>query len=255
MNDEQLARYARHILLDEFGFEGQQKLLVAHALIIGVGGLGCAVAPYLAAAGVATLTLVDDDIIALSNLQRQTLFSTSDLGQKKVTIARQRLLQLNPGVDIRALSQRADIALLQALVAQADVVIDCSDNFVTRQAINQVCVESHTPLISGAVVRFGGQISVFDLRMKNTPCYACVFSPAHPFNEESCALMGVFSPAVGLVGATQAAEALKLLSGMEVALASKLLTLNAQTLQWTMMPLQHDPNCPVCGVAPSLPYQ
>ncbi len=247
MDDEQLARYARHILLDEFGFDGQQKLLVAHALIIGVGGLGCAVAPYLAAAGVATLTLVDDDVIALSNLQRQTLFSTRDLGEKKVTIARQRLLELNPNLDIRALPQRADSALLQTLVAQADVVIDCSDNFVTRQAINQACVENDTPLISGAVVRFGGQISVFDRRVKNTPCYACVFSPAQPFNEESCALMGVFSPAVGLVGVAQAAEALKLLSGMEVALASKLLMLNVQTFDWTMMPLQRDPNCPVCG--------
>ena len=252
MNDEQLARYARHILLDEFGFDGQQKLLVAHALIIGIGGLGCAVAPYLAAAGVSTLTLVDDDVIALSNLQRQTLFSSRDLGQKKVTIARQRLLELNPSIDIRALPQRADIALLETLIPQADIVIDCSDNFVTRQVINQVCVKNDKPLISGAVVRFGGQISLFDLRVKNTPCYACVFSPTHPFNEESCALMGVFSPAVGLVGATQAGEALKLLSGMEVALTSKLLMLNAQTLHCKVMPLHRDPNCPVCGDTSSL---
>jgi molybdopterin/thiamine biosynthesis adenylyltransferase len=246
LDDIHLTRYARHILLDDFGIEGQCALLAAQVLVIGVGGLGCAVLPYLATAGIQQLTLVDGDIIEPGNLQRQILFQDNDLGQAKALVAQARLQQLNPSVSIQAIVQRAEQTLLDSLVAKADVVLDCTDNFATRQAINQSCVRYRVPLISGAVMRFAGQASVFDTRSEQSPCYACAFSAEAHLAEENCALMGVFSPAVAMIGAVQAAQALKLLTGIGQPLIGKLLRLDALTLDWTSMQLTRDHDCLVC---------
>lgn len=246
LNDLQLARYARHILLDEFGIEGQQALLAAHVLVIGTGGLGCAVLPYLATAGIGSLTIVDNDVIEPSNLQRQILFQEADIGQLKVFVAQQRLQQLNPTLSVHAITQRADQALINTLVAQADLILDCTDNFLTRQAINQSCVQHRKPFISGSVMRFSGQASVFDLRQPTNPCYACLFPADLEVAEENCALMGVFSPAVAMIGAIQVTEALKLLIGAELSLTGKLLRLDALSLSWTTIQLMRNANCSVC---------
>lgn len=246
LDDVHLTRYARHILLDDFGIEGQCALFAAQVLVIGVGGLGCAVLPYLVTAGVKQLTLVDGDLIEPGNLQRQILFQDQDVGQAKVLVAQARLQQLNPSVSIQAIAQRADQTLLDTLVAEADLVLDCTDNFLTRQAINQSCVRYRVPLISGAVMRFAGQASVFDTRSAQSPCYACAFSAEAHVAEENCALMGVFSPAVAMIGAVQAAQALKLLTGIGQPLIGKLLRLDTLTLDWTSMQLIRDHDCLVC---------
>ncbi|WP_025918160.1 HesA/MoeB/ThiF family protein, partial [Herminiimonas sp. CN] len=227
MNDNQLLRYSRHILLDEIGIEGQEKLLAAHALIIGAGGLGSPAALYLASAGVGTITLVDNDIVDLTNLQRQILHTTGRIGQAKVFSGQQALMQINPEVNVIALNERLQGERLNELVSGASVVLDCSDNFSTRHAINQACVFNKVPLVSGAAIKFDGQISVFDQRQAGAPCYACLFPPDQHYEEVRCSTMGVFAPLVGIIGATQAAEALKLIAGIGTSLAGRLLLLDA----------------------------
>ena len=246
MNDDQLLRYSRHILLDELGIEGQQRLLAAHALVIGAGGLGSPVALYLATAGVGTLTIVDDDTVDLTNLQRQIVHRVERIGQGKADSARRSIAAINPDVRVVALRERADAARLQALVADADVVIDCSDNFATRQAVNAACVAQARPLVSGAAIGFDGQVSVYDTRDAAKPCYACLFPPDAPVEEARCATMGVVAPLVGIIGSVQAAEALKLLAGVGGSLAGRLQMLDARHMEWTEIAIARAPDCPVC---------
>jgi molybdopterin/thiamine biosynthesis adenylyltransferase len=247
MEDAELLRYSRHILLPELGVEAQQRFAAAHALIVGVGGLGSPVALFLAAAGVGRLTLCDPDTVDLTNLQRQLLFGTSQIGQPKVHAARSRLASINPAVDIVPIEERMDAARLGPLVELADVVIDCSDNFDTRHALNVCCVEHRKPLVSGAAVRFDGQIAVFDSRKAGNPCYHCLFGSSGEVDETPCATMGVFAPLVGIVGSTQAAEALKILAGVGETLAGRLLIVDALSMEWRQLRITRDPGCPVCS--------
>lgn len=247
MTDDQLLRYSRHILLDQLGIDGQQRLLDAHALLIGAGGLGSPAALYLGAAGVGRLTIVDDDTVDLTNLQRQIAHATSRIGQAKVESARRSVLALNPQIEVTAVQQRADAALLDRLVAAADVVLDCSDNYATRQLINAACVARRRPLVAGAALGLDAQVSVYDVRDPASPCYACVFAPQARVPEAACATMGVLAPLVGIIGAVQATEALKLLAGFGRSLAGRLLLLDARELQWQSLALQRDPACSVCG--------
>ena len=237
MNDQQLLRYSRHILLDEIGIEGQERILAAHVLIIGAGGLGSPAALYLGSAGVGHITLVDDDAVDLTNLQRQIAHTSERVGQ----------LAINPDAAITCIQARADAALLDGLVAAATVVLDCSDNYATRHAINAACVRHTKPLVVGAAIRFDGQITVVDQRQPDAPCYACVFAPNEAFEEEQCSTMGVFAPLVGIVGATQAAEALKLISGAGTSLAGRLLMLDARSMEWSALQVRRDTNCVVCS--------
>jgi len=246
MTDDQLLRYSRHILLDEVGIEGQQAMLDAHALVIGAGGLGSPAALYLASAGVGRITLVDDDEVDLTNLQRQIAHTTARVGMAKVESAAQAMAAINPEVQVSAVRARADAALLDTLVAQATVVLDCCDNYTTRQAVNAACVRHGVPLVSGAVIRFDAQISVFDPRAEGAPCYACIFSPDAEFEEVRCSTMGVFAPLVGVVGAMQAAEALKLVAGIGTSLAGRMLMLDGRSMEWSRMRMQRAPDCPVC---------
>lgn len=247
MDDSQLQRYARHLLLDDIGVEGQETLLAAHVLVVGLGGLGSPVAMYLASAGVGTLTLVDHDTVDLTNLQRQIVHATDRVGQPKVASARLALAALNPLVHVNAIEQRASAAELDALVGAADLVVDCSDNFATRQAINAACVAHRRPLVSGAAIGFDGQVSVYDPRQPDAPCYACVFPPTQEVPEVQCATMGVFAPLVGIVGTIQAAEALKVLSGAGQPLTGRLLLIDARGMEFNEMRLKRAPDCPVCG--------
>jgi molybdopterin/thiamine biosynthesis adenylyltransferase len=247
MNDQQLLRYSRHILLDEIGIEGQQRLLAAHALVIGAGGLGSPAAFYLASAGVGRITLVDNDTVDLTNLQRQILHDSERIGQPKAESGRQTLARINPEIEIVALAERADGKRLNQLVKTADVVLDCSDNFATRHAVNRACVANKVPLVSGAAVRFDGQISVFDPRSAASPCYACLFPPDQHFEDEQCGTMGVFAPLVGIIGAMQAAEALKLLAQTGASLAGRLLLLDAASMEWSSIGIARNEACPVCG--------
>jgi len=247
MNDEQLLRYSRHILLDELGIEGQQRLLSSHALVIGAGGLGSPVALYLGTAGVGRLTLVDHDTVDLTNLQRQIAHNLQRVGSPKAESAAQSIAAINPDVQVRTLVQRVDAQSLDALVAEADVVLDCSDNFKTRHAVNAACVRLAKPLVAGAAIGFDGQVSVYDPRDAASPCYACVFPPDAAFEEVACATMGVFAPLVGIIGCVQAAEALKLLSGVGSSLAGRLQMLDARTMEWSEMRIARQPECAVCG--------
>jgi molybdopterin/thiamine biosynthesis adenylyltransferase len=247
MNDDQLLRYSRHILLEELGIEGQQRLLSGRALVIGAGGLGSPVVLYLGTAGVGTITIVDHDRVDLTNLQRQIAHDLSRVGQAKAASARQSIRAINPEVRVEALQQRADAALLAERVAQADVVVDCCDNFRTRQAVNAACVAQRKPLVSGAAVGFDAQISVYDTRRADAPCYACIFPAEATVEETNCATMGVFAPLVGIIGAMQAAETLKLLAGVGTSLAGRLQMLDARTMEWTQIVLRRTPGCAVCG--------
>ncbi len=247
MDDSQLLRYSRHILLNEIGIEGQQRILEGRALIIGAGGLGSPVALYLGSAGVGQITLVDDDVVDVTNLQRQVAHTMARVGQAKTASASTAIAAINPGVKVTGIVARADAALLDALVPQADVVLDCCDNFATRQAINAACVKHRKPLVSGAAIRFDGQISVYDLRDAASPCYACVFPPDTSFEETRCATMGVLAPLVGIIGAMQAAEALKLLSGVGKSLAGRLQMLDGLTMQWDEVLVPRNAACGVCG--------
>ena len=250
MDDTQLLRYSRHILLEELGIEGQERLLGARALVIGAGGLGSPVALYLGSAGVGQITVVDHDTVDATNLQRQIAHTLERVGQPKADSVRQAIAQINPDPQVRALTQRADAALLAREVAQADVVLDCSDNFATRQAVNAACVQHGKPLVSGAAIRMDGQVAVYDTRQHEAPCYACLFPPDQMPEETRCATLGVFAPLVGIVGTVQAAEALKILSGMGSQLAGRLLMLDGRAMAWTDIRVQRDPGCPVCGTRP-----
>ena len=247
MDDDQLLRYSRHILLDDIGIEGQQRILNARVLVIGLGGLGSPVALYLGTAGVGHLTLVDHDRVDLTTVQRQAAHTQARVGLHKVDSAREALLAINPNLNISVLPERADAQRLQALVAQADVVLDCSDNFATRQALNAACVRHRVPLVSGAAIRFDGQLAVYDSRLAHSPCYACVFPPDTYLEETRCATMGVFAPLVGIIGSMQAAEALKLISGAGEAAVGRLLMLDGRSMHWSDIRLPRNPNCPVCG--------
>ena len=246
MEDTQLLRYSRHVLLDEIGVEGQRRIARARALIVGAGGLGSPAALFLASAGVGALTLCDADTVDLTNLQRQILHDTASIGRPKVESARERLARVNPEVRVRAVAQRVAIANLRALVADADVVLDCSDNFDTRHAVNRACVEQRKPLVSGAAVRFDGQIAVFDVRDTASPCYHCLFGEGEDLEETRCALMGVFAPLVGVIGSMQAGEALKLVAGAGRSLAGRLLLFDALGVEWREVRVPRDPACAVC---------
>jgi molybdopterin/thiamine biosynthesis adenylyltransferase len=247
VNDHQLLRYSRHILLDEVGIEGQQRLLDASVLVIGAGGLGSPAALYLAASGIGHLVLVDDDEVDLTNLQRQIMHTSERIGQPKVMSGQAALTQLNPDVRITAVRERLAGARLAELVGQATLVLDCSDNFATRHAVNRACVAAGVPLVAGAVIRFDGQISVFDPRDSKSPCYACLFPPDANFEDAACSSMGVFAPLVGVIGAMQAAEALKLVMAIGESLAGRLLLLDGKQMEWTSIQVARDPGCPVCG--------
>ncbi len=249
MNDEDLLRYARHILLNDFGIEGQERLLVSRALIVGVGGLGSPVAMYLASAGVGTLILADHDTVEISNLQRQIIHTTDRLGMLKAESGKQAIHALNPSTRVEILPTRMDDASLSEAVAQVDLVVDCTDNFATRHAINRACVKHRIPLVSGAAVRFDGQISVFDPRNLTSPCYHCLFPEAQDVEAANCATMGVFAPLVGIIGTMQAAEAIKVLAGIGNSLVGRLLILDALDMRWHSVKVRRDPGCAVCGAA------
>lgn len=251
MNDDQLLRYSRHILLDEIGIEGQQRLLDAHALVIGAGGLGSPVALYLGTAGVGRITLVDHDHVDLTNLQRQIAHNLARVGRPKAESARESIAAINPDVVVEAVVQRADDAWLDAAVARASVVLDCSDNFRTRHAVNAACVRHARPLVAGAAIGFDGQISVYDTRQPQAPCYACLFPPEATFEEVRCATMGVFAPLVGIIGTMQATEALKLIVGVGSSLAGRLQMLDARTMEWNEIRLARQHACPVCAQRPA----
>ena len=247
MTDEQLLRYSRHILLDALGIEGQERILAAHALIIGAGGLGSPAALYLASAGVGRITLVDDDSVDFTNLQRQILHTQARVGMAKAESGRQALQAINPDIEIVPLQQRLAGAALDELVAGADVILDCSDNFATRHAINRACVHQQKPLVSGAAIRFDGQISVYDLRRDAAPCYHCLFPEGEDVEEVRCAVMGVFAPLTGIIGTMQAAEALKLAADIGETLTGRLLLLDALTMEWRTVRFKKDDDCAVCG--------
>jgi molybdopterin/thiamine biosynthesis adenylyltransferase len=247
MHDRQLLRYARHLMLDEIGIEGQRQWLGAHALVIGAGGLGSPAVLYLGSAGVGRITVVDPDDVDLTNLQRQIAHPQSRIGQPKAESLRASVAAINPDVQVRALVQRADAALLDAWVPAADVVLDCSDNFATRQAVNAACVRHRKPLVSGAALGWDAQVSVFDTRQAGAPCYACLFAPDAAHEDVACSTMGVLAPLVGIVGSLQAAEALKLLLGAGTSLAGRLLMLDARSMRWDELALARQPGCVVCG--------
>lgn len=249
MNDEQLLRYSRHILLPEIGVEGQERLRAARALVVGAGGLGCPAALYLAASGIGRLTLADPDRVDLTNLQRQILFRTDSIGARKVDAAAAALGALNPEVELVTLAARLEGEALERLVAGADVVLDCSDNFATRHAVNRACVRHARPLVSGAALRFDGQIAVFDLRRPDAPCYACLFPEGGETEELRCAVMGVFAPLTGTIGALQALEAVKIVSGAGQPASGRLLMLDARNAEWRSVLVSKDPDCPVCAAA------
>lgn len=250
MNDDELLRYSRQIMLAEIDVEGQERLLESRVLVVGLGGLGSPVAMYLAAAGIGQLVLADFDRVDLSNLQRQIAHRSDRLGETKVASAAQTLLGLNPGIDVIALECRLSDQRLSMEVAAADVVVDCSDNFSTRFALNRACVAQRTPLVSGAAIRLEGQVAVFDSRIDGAPCYRCLYDVGEDENL-SCAESGVLAPLVGIVGSVQALETIKLLVGFGDALVGRLLILDAKTMAWTALKLPQDKQCPVCGVGES----
>jgi len=250
MNDDQLLRYSRHILLDEIGIDGQRRILDAHALIIGAGGLGSPVALYLGSAGLGRLTIVDNDSVDVTNLQRQIAHNLERVGTPKAQSAARSVAAINPDVVVDARVARADAALLDDLVPRCDVVLDCSDNFKTRHAVNAACVRHRKPLVAGAAIGFDGQISVYDTRQAGTPCYACVFPPDVTYEEVQCATMGVFAPLVGIIGTMQAAEALKLVARVGTSLAGRLLMLDGRSMEWNEVRVARQASCAVCATAP-----
>lgn len=247
MDDAQLLRYSRHLLLDEIGIAGQERLSAARALIVGAGGLGSPVSLYLAAAGVGRIVLCDHDHVEPTNLQRQIAHDLESLGVNKAESAARRMRAMNPDIEVIPLPQRLEGEVLLEEVESADVVLDCSDNFATRHAINRACVAFRKPLVSGAAVRFDGQISVFDPRQPHAPCYACLFPEEAGGGEMRCAEFGVFAPLVGVVGSMQAAEALKLIMDIGASLSGRLLLYNALDAEWRSIRLKKDPACPVCA--------
>jgi len=247
MNDQDLLRYSRHILLDDIGIEGQEKILAAHAIVIGAGGLGSAAAPYLAAAGIGKMTLIDHDTVDLTNLQRQIMHNQNSVGQAKVQSGKAMLLNLNPHVQVNALQEKATAELLDQLLPTASVVLDCSDNFTTRHMVNTACVKHKVPLVSGAAIKFDGQVTVIDTRQTGTPCYACLFPADQEFNEVQCSTMGVFSPLVGIIGSIQAAQALQVIMQIGEPLVGKLLLWDARSSQVDQIALHQRDDCPICS--------
>jgi molybdopterin-synthase adenylyltransferase len=247
MNDQELLRYSRHILLDDIGIEGQEKILFSHVVVIGAGGLGSAAAPYLAAAGVGKITLIDHDVVDLTNLQRQIMHRQTSIGMPKVSSAKTMLQELNPHLTVVALQQKVTSDLLDELLPTASVVLDCTDNFSSRHLINAACVKHKTPLVSGAAIRFDGQLTVIDPRQTGTPCYACLFPQDQKFDEVQCSTMGVFSPLVGIIGAMQSAQALQVITGVGKSLSGKLLLWDARSTQIDTIELHQRENCEVCS--------
>ncbi len=247
MNDDQLLRYSRHLLLEQIGIEGQEKIVGAHALIIGAGGLGSPAALYLASAGVGRITLADNDTVDLTNLQRQILHTADRVGQPKALSGQTALASINPEVVVEPVIERLGGERLATLVAAADVVLDCCDNFATRHAVNRACVRQRTPLVSGAAIRFDGQLTVFDPRRTDAPCYHCLFPEGEDVEEVRCAVMGVFAPLTGIIGAMQAAEALKLISGAGEPAVGRLLLLDGLAMEWRSVKFGKDPDCAVCS--------
>lgn len=246
MNDDQLLRYSRHILLPQLDINGQQTLIDSHVMIIGLGGLGAPVSMYLAASGIGKLTLVDDDEVELSNLQRQIVHGQQDIGREKVASAADKLRELNPDVSLQLINQRLDKAGLMVATADVDVLVDCSDNFATRFLLNEVSREQNLPLVSGAAIRFEAQITVYDPRQAESPCYRCLYEDKGEL-EQSCSESGVLAPMLAMVGGTQAVETIKLLIGVGESLAGRLLLLDALSMQWREIKMKQDPDCPVCS--------
>lgn len=247
MNDQELLRYSRHILLDEIGIEGQERLRASTMLVVGAGGLGSPAALYLAAAGVGRLLLADADTVDLTNLQRQILHTPARIGWPKVESGRAALHELNAEVEVVPLNERLAGDALRAAVEQSTVVLDCCDNFETRHAVNRACVEARVPLVSGAAIRFDGQLAVFDPRQDDSPCYQCLFPDTEVPDAVQCATMGVFAPLTGIIGTLQAAEALKIAGGFGRPFVGSLLLLDARTLDFSRMKVPRDPHCAVCG--------
>jgi molybdopterin/thiamine biosynthesis adenylyltransferase len=245
MNDDQLLRYSRHILLPQCDIAGQEKLLSSHALIIGVGGLGSPVALYLAASGVGELTFIDFDIVEMSNLQRQIAHQTKTCGLSKVESAKQSALALNPDIKINTINKKLTETELQQLIATTNVVLDCTDNFSTRFMINRCCVKESIPLVSGAAIRLDGQVSVFN-QSKSSPCYQCLYKD-NGDSEERCSENGILAPVVGIIGCIQATEAIKVLAGIGTTLDSRVLILDAGTMEWRNIKLKKDPACKICN--------
>ena len=243
-------RYSRHILLDEWGVAGQERLSNSHALIVGAGGLGCPAALFLASAGVGTLTIADHDRVDLTNLQRQIAHETASVGELKVDSLKRRLNAINPLVDVLTIAEKLEGDALQRAIDSADVILDCTDRFATRHAINRACVGAKKPLVSGAAIRFDGQVSVFDARREDSPCYECVYPENSDFEETACAEMGVFAPLVGIVGSMQAAEALKILASIDGAetLCGRLLTIDSKTMETSVLRIRRTANCVVCAL-------
>ena len=247
MNDSQLLRYSRHILLPQIAYEGQETLTQSHALIVGAGGLGAPSALYMAAGGVGTLTVCDFDVVDLTNLQRQIIHTTQSVGINKAVSAKQTLQGINPDVVVNTVEERSTEAAMSKLVKEADVVLDCSDNFATRYALNRLCFEHQKPLVSGAAIGFEGQVTVYDFRHPNSPCYHCLFPDDGSETEMRCSENGVFSPLVGMIGTTQAAEAMKLLMNIGNSLQGRLMLLDALNMEWRTIKLSKDPACKVCA--------
>ena len=247
MNDAQLLRYSRHILLDEMGIEAQERLLAATALVVGAGGLGSPAALYLASAGLGRILLADGDTVDATNLQRQVLHRDARVGMPKAESGRQALLEMNPEVEVVPIAARLEGDALRDAVRRATVVLDCCDNFATRHAVNRACVEAAVPLVSGAAIRFDGQLAVFDARRADSPCYHCLFPEGQDVEEVRCATMGVFAPLTGIVGTMQAAEALKIAGGFGTPMTGRLLLLDTRTMSVNEIRIPRDPGCPVCG--------
>lgn len=247
MHDEQLLRYSRHVMLDEISIEGQQRICQSRILVIGAGGLGSPALMYLAAAGCGQITLVDHDTVDLTNLQRQIAHTTEFLGRPKVLSAAHTLHEINPEVELRCEQKRMNLQTLMPLVQECDVVLDCTDHFDIRQQINMACVALGKPLVSGAAIRWDGQISVFDFRDDASPCYACIYPPEDKPQEVACSVMGVFAPLTGIIGTMQAAEALKLIAQVGEPLVGRLLLFNALDSRWRELKVRRQPECPVCG--------
>ena len=247
MDDQDLLRYSRHILLDEFGIEAQQALADSHALVIGAGGLGSAALMYLASAGMGRITVADGDVVDLTNLQRQIAHREATIGMNKAVSAKRTLGEINSMITVHAVAERLSEIRLNEWIAAADVVLDCTDSFATRQAINRVCVAQRKPMVSGAAIRFDGQITCFDFRDGESACYHCLFPDQPNAGEERCAVMGVFAPLVGIIGAMQAAEALKLVTNMGAVLKGRLLMCDARVMEWQTVKYRRDPACVVCS--------
>ena len=247
MNDNQLLRYSRHILLPQIAYEGQEVLTQSHALIVGAGGLGSPAALYMVAGGVGTLTVCDFDVVDLTNLQRQIIHTTESVGINKAISAKQTLQSINPDVQVNTIEEKSTEAAMSKLVAEADVVLDCSDNFATRYALNRLCFEHEKPLVSGAAIGFEGQVTVYDFRHPKSPCYHCLFPDDGSETDMRCSENGVFSPLVGIIGTTQAAEAMKLLMNIGTSLEGRLMLLDALNMEWRTNKLSKDPACKVCA--------